>query len=197
MWAQKDEFQFVWKRMNGDFILQARVELVGKGVDPAPQVGRDGPPQPGRRLRRMSTAWCTATASPRSSSGAPRARSPSRSNRRQGRGRHPARAAGETYIFPPRSSATRSPACRSRTSHLGDDVYVGLSLCSHNRRGDGAGDLPDVRIIRPAKDGFVPYRDYIGSILEILDVQTRPAADHLPLRAALRGAELDATTARR
>ena len=30
----------------------------------------------------------------------------------------------------------------------------------------------DVRIIRPAKDGFVPYRDYIGSLLEILDVAT-------------------------
>jgi Tol biopolymer transport system component len=28
----------------------------------------------------------------------------------------------------------------------------------------------DVRIIRPAKDNFVPYRDYIGSVLEILDV---------------------------
>jgi Tol biopolymer transport system component len=28
----------------------------------------------------------------------------------------------------------------------------------------------DVRIIRPVKEGFVPYRDYIGSQLEILDV---------------------------
>ena len=39
MWAQKDEFHFVWKRMTGDFILQARVELVGKGVDPHRKVG--------------------------------------------------------------------------------------------------------------------------------------------------------------
>jgi Tol biopolymer transport system component len=30
----------------------------------------------------------------------------------------------------------------------------------------------DVRIVRPAKDGFVPYRDYIGSLLEILDVES-------------------------
>ena len=30
----------------------------------------------------------------------------------------------------------------------------------------------DVRLVRPAKDGFVPYRDYIGSVLEILDVQS-------------------------
>jgi Tol biopolymer transport system component len=30
----------------------------------------------------------------------------------------------------------------------------------------------DVRLVRPAKDGFVPYRDYIGSVLELLDVQS-------------------------
>ena len=28
MWAQRDEFHFVWKKMTGDFILQTRVELI-------------------------------------------------------------------------------------------------------------------------------------------------------------------------
>ena len=39
MWAQRDEFQFAWKRMTGDFILQARVELLGKGVEPHRKAG--------------------------------------------------------------------------------------------------------------------------------------------------------------
>ena len=39
MWAERDEFQFVWKRMTGDFILQARVESVGQGVDPHRKAG--------------------------------------------------------------------------------------------------------------------------------------------------------------
>src|SRR6185369_6270665 len=39
MWANRDEFHFVWKRMKGDFILQARVELIGKGVDPHRKLG--------------------------------------------------------------------------------------------------------------------------------------------------------------
>jgi Tol biopolymer transport system component len=34
------------------------------------------------------------------------------------------------------------------------------------------GIFRDVRVIRPAREGFVPYRDYIGSTLEILDVAT-------------------------
>ena len=39
MWARRDEFHFVWKSMTGDFILQARVELLGKGVDPHRKAG--------------------------------------------------------------------------------------------------------------------------------------------------------------
>src|SRR5216683_650830 len=39
MGANRDEFHFLWKRMKGDFILQARVELIGKGVDPHRKLG--------------------------------------------------------------------------------------------------------------------------------------------------------------
>ena len=53
---------------------------------------------------------------------------------------------------------------------LGDEVYAGLFLCSHNPDVVEKAVFRDVRVIRPAKDGFVPYRDYIGSHLEILDL---------------------------
>ena len=33
MWGPRDEFHFVWKLITGDFTIQARVELVGKGVN--------------------------------------------------------------------------------------------------------------------------------------------------------------------
>src|SRR5688572_28865312 len=39
MWAQRDEFHFVSRKMTGDFILQARVELLGNGVDPHRKAG--------------------------------------------------------------------------------------------------------------------------------------------------------------
>ena len=32
MWSTNDQFQFAWKKMNGDFIVRARVEFVGKAV---------------------------------------------------------------------------------------------------------------------------------------------------------------------
>ena len=56
--------------------------------------------------------------------------------------------------------------------NLGDEVLVGLALCSHNPDVVERAVFSNVRIIRPAKDGFVPYRDYIGSVLELLDVQS-------------------------
>src|SRR3972149_815361 len=39
MWLGNDEFHFVWKKLKGDFILQARVEFLGQGVDPHRKTG--------------------------------------------------------------------------------------------------------------------------------------------------------------
>ncbi|MGI8786041.1 MAG: hypothetical protein ACR2L2_20600 [Acidobacteriota bacterium] len=55
---------------------------------------------------------------------------------------------------------------------LGDEVYVGLYVCSHNRDVTEKAVFRDVRIVGPVKENFFPYRDYIGSNLEILDVET-------------------------
>ena len=79
---------------------------------------------------------------------------------------------GQTYIF----SAAKfgDPFTTSEVSDvtLGDEVLVGLALCSHNGDVTERALFKDVRIVRPAKDGFVPYRDYIGSVLEMLDLQS-------------------------
>jgi len=55
---------------------------------------------------------------------------------------------------------------------LPDTVYVGLFVCSHNDSVTERAAFSNVRITTPPKHDFVPYRDYIGSNLEILDVQT-------------------------
>jgi TolB protein len=55
---------------------------------------------------------------------------------------------------------------------LGDDVLAGLFVCSHSGDVIEKATFRDVRMIRPAKPNFTPYRDYIGSVLEILDVQS-------------------------
>src|ERR1044072_9336473 len=39
IWARRDEFQFAYRKMKGDFIVQALVEFQGQGVDPHRKAG--------------------------------------------------------------------------------------------------------------------------------------------------------------
>jgi Tol biopolymer transport system component len=55
---------------------------------------------------------------------------------------------------------------------LPDTVYVGLFVCAHNDTVVEHASFSNVRITTPAKRDLVPYRGYIGSNLEILDVAT-------------------------
>ena len=55
---------------------------------------------------------------------------------------------------------------------LGDEVYVGLFVCAHNKDITETASFDNIRIITPAKANFVPYTDYIGSHIETMDVST-------------------------
>src|SRR5512133_614719 len=39
MWLGKDDFNFLYKRLSGDFILTARLKFIGPGVDPHRKAG--------------------------------------------------------------------------------------------------------------------------------------------------------------
>src|SRR5688572_19022046 len=39
MWAKDDQFHFLWKKIKGDFIIQASVEFIGKGTDDHRKIG--------------------------------------------------------------------------------------------------------------------------------------------------------------
>jgi len=55
---------------------------------------------------------------------------------------------------------------------LGDSVYVGLFVEAGRNAVAQRAAFRNVRIIRPAPDDFVPYEDYLGSNLEVLNVDT-------------------------
>src|ERR1700687_477911 len=39
MWLGADEFHLLWKRMKGTFLLSARAQFIGKGVEPHRKIG--------------------------------------------------------------------------------------------------------------------------------------------------------------
>jgi len=172
MWGDHDEFHFVWKRIKGDFILQTKAEFVG----------------PGSESHRKLGVIVRASLDPRS---------PHINACRHGDGltslqfrRNPGGATDEKRFeirAPDIIQLSRKGGVYTMSvAHfgellvsqslsdlmLGDEVYVGLYVCSHNNGVSEKAVFRNVRLIRPAKEGFVPYQDYIGSDLEVLDVAT-------------------------
>lgn len=173
MWFGRDQFHFVWKKLKGDFILRTRVEFLGPGVDAHRKVG-----------------WMVR---PNLDADAPYADCAEHGGdgltslqfrRAKGANTDQVRLAitnanvlqferkGDTYIFSAARYGETFVTGQVTNLNLGDEVYAGLYLCSHNGDVVEKAKFRDVRIIRPVKEGFTPYRDYIGSVLEILDVHT-------------------------
>jgi TolB protein len=77
---------------------------------------------------------------------------------------------GDQYIFSAARYGEPWVSAPLTNLALGDEVLAGLFVCAHNGEVTEQARFRDVRLIRPVKGGFTPYRDYIGSVLEILEV---------------------------
>jgi dipeptidyl aminopeptidase/acylaminoacyl peptidase len=172
MWFNQDEFHLVWKRMKGDFILSTRAQFVGKGVeahrkmgwivrstlDPnSPHINASvhGDGLTALQFRRTPGA---VTEEVRSTLQAPDVIQLERK--------------GATYTMSVARSGDLFTSERVTDLSLGDEVVVGLFVCAHNKDVVEQAVFSNVRITVPAKDDFVPYQDYIGSRIEILDVDS-------------------------
>jgi TolB protein len=170
MWAQRDEFHFVWRKMKGDFILQTRVQFLDKGVDPHRKAGLIVRPthEPDAPYADAVVHGDGLTSLQfRRTKGAI---TEQRESAVKGADVIRLERKGTTYTMSVAKFGDRFTTSEISGIDLGDEVFVGLALCSHNAEVTERAVFSDVRITRPAKDGFVPYRDYLGSVLELLDV---------------------------
>jgi hypothetical protein len=172
MWGARDEFHFVWRRMRGDFILTARASFEGRGAEAHRKLGWQvrasldaDSPHAGAVVHGDGLASLQFR----------RAKGAETEEVRFERGGADViqlERRGDTLVM----SAARfgeTFATRSVESlALGEEVYVGLFVCSHDREVTERAVFQDVRVTTPAPAGLVPYRDYIGSRLELLDVAT-------------------------
>jgi hypothetical protein len=172
MWAARDEFQFAWKRMTGDFILQARVEFLGSGTDPHRKAGwivRHSEEADSAYVDGVVHGDGLTSLQYRRTAGAVTSQEELPIN---GPDVIQIERTGATYIFSAAKYGEPFTTAQVADVDLGDAVLVGLALCSHNPDVTEHAIFRDVRIIRPAPANVVPYRDFIGSVLEILNVQS-------------------------
>jgi len=172
MWFTNDQCHFVWKKLKGDFILRTRVGFIGPGA-----------------VEHRKTGWMVR---PNLDADAPYADCAEHGSgltsiqfrRTRGANTEEIKLAitnadvlqferkGTAYIFSAAHFGEPFVSAELPDLNLGDDVYAGLFVCSHDANVVEKAVFQDVRILRPAREGFVPYQDYLGSVLEILDVHS-------------------------
>jgi hypothetical protein len=170
MWGPRDELQLVWKRLKGDFILRARVEFVGEGVDPHRKAG-------------VVVRTSLEADSPYADAVAHGDGLTSLQFRRTKGGETEevvSEVSGADVLQIERKGTTVTASVARfgdlfETSQvadlaLGEEVYVGLFLCSHNPEVVEQAVFRNVRLVRPFPDDGERYRDYLGSRLELLDL---------------------------
>ena len=172
MWFGEDQFQYVWKSIQGDFILRAEVHFIGEGVDPHRKVGwmvrnnfGTGSPHvngtvhgdglTSLQYRRTSGG---DTEEIRSDAQAPDVLQLERR--------------GSTFLFSTAKFGQPFSTIEVHDINLRNEVFAGIYVCSHNADVTERAIYRNVRITKPAYEGLVPYRNYLGSRVELLDVST-------------------------
>ncbi len=171
IWADHDEFHFVWKKMKGDFIVHSRAEFVGAaGVDPHRKVGWMVRKDLGGKSPHVNAVVHgdgLTSLQFRRSDGAQTEEVKSKLTHAN---IIELERKGNTYTM--RVAKFGEPFVTEQVSDisLGDDVYVGVFVGSHNADVIETGVFSNVRITVPAWDSLRPYRDYLGSRIEIMEV---------------------------
>jgi TolB protein len=172
IWGERDEFHYVYKKIKGNFILRLRGRLIGQGVDPHRKFGwmvRSSLDANSAHVNGVVHGDGLTSLQYRRTTGAQTEEIKSKLNHAD---IIQLERKGNKYILSVAKDGDIFVTSELEELALGDEVYVGLFACAHNKDVIEKANFDNVRIIIPAKENFVPYRDYIGSNLEIMDLAT-------------------------
>jgi TolB protein len=170
MWAARDEFQFAWRKLKGDFIIRTHAKFLGQGVEPHRKLGwivRSSLEPDATYVDAAVHGDGLTSLQFRLTKGAQTGQLPSAvvapdviQLERKGR------------MFVMSVAKYGEPFTRTELTELdlGDEVYVGLFVCAHNPKVTERAVFSNVRIVIPPPAGWTPYRDYIGSNLETMKI---------------------------
>jgi TolB protein len=172
MWFGADEGHFVWRKMRGDFIVSARVEFLGAGVEAHRKIGWMA-----RSAGDAASAHASAVVHGDGLTSLQFRRSPGSDTEERrfsftGADQIQLERRGPTYIMSAARFGEPYETVSVSDLAIGDEVLVGLFVCSHNADIIERARFTNVRITIPAPADLVPYRDYLGGSIELLDIDT-------------------------
>jgi Tol biopolymer transport system component len=172
MWEDKDEFHFSYNKMKGDFIVSARAAFIGEGVNAHRKLGwmvRSNLETSSPHINAVVHGdGLTSLQFRRETGGTTEEITPPLT----GADVIQLERRGDRYTMSVARFGEVFTVSELADHKLGDEVYVGLFVCSHEVDVIEKAVFKDVRITVPAAEDFVPYRDYIGSRLETVDMDT-------------------------
>jgi TolB protein len=175
IWATHDDFHFVWKKMKGDFILRTNAAFIGKGVELHRKVGlmvRTTLDSNSKQINAVVHGdGLTSLQYRKTVSGITEEKKSSitaadviQLERK-----------GNTYTMSVARKGDLFVSEEVTGLDLGDDVYVGIFICSHNADVTEKAVFNNTRIVTPAPPTLVPYKQYLGSAIELLDLESQNA----------------------
>ncbi len=170
MWFGKDEFHFVWKEIEGDFLLRARMKFIGEGKIEHRKMGimiRDslstGSPQASAVIHGDGlTSLQYRTHSGKDTE--------ERKSELSGPDVVQLERRGDLFIMSVARTGQPFDTVQLTGLKLNSGVYVGLFVCSHDPDTRETAVFDNVRLVFPAGADLVPYQNYLGSHLEVMDI---------------------------
>lgn len=172
IWADKDEFQFVWKKMKGDFILRTNGMFKGAGTDPHRKFGwmvRKSLDGNSPHINAVVHGDGLTSLQYRKTAGA---QTEEQKSTIKGAQVIQLERKGNTYMMSVAKDGDVFGPEEKMDLDLGDDVYVGIFVCAHNPDVTERAVFSNVRIVTPAPATLKPYKEYLGSSIELLDMAT-------------------------
>jgi TolB protein len=173
MWGTNDEFHFVWRKVSGDFILYTMTQFEGEGVDPHRKAGVI--------FRKDLTPSSPYVSAAYHGDGLVSMQYRQAEGGETGEFKHPAdftstlqlQKEGNNIIM--MAAGEGEPLVQTgmlEADWLSGEYYAGLFVCSHNPDVAETAVFSNTRFTAPVSGDFTPYRDFLGSRVEILDVET-------------------------
>lgn len=172
MWSDQDEFRYLWTPVQGDFILRAEIDFLGEGVDPHRKIGWTV-----RNTLSSNSAMVNAAVHGdgltalqyRNTAGAETLESVSSDSLPDV---VELSRIGEKFIMKTAKKGEPFTVVEVTDVELRNEIFAGIYICAHNEDVVETAIFRNVRITKPAPDDLVSYQQYLGSRLEVLDMET-------------------------
>ncbi len=178
IWFQRDEFQFAYNKLKGDFILTAHFAFDGKGVDPHRKIGwmvRESVDEDASQIIAVAHGDGLTVLQWRELRGA-YMRDPEDEIFAPKKGYSILQLERQGKKFILRAAHEGEPLQQIGTHHMHsmkNEVLAGLFICSHNADVTEQARVWNVRIDQPVGNKYDPYKEgFLGSRLELLNIFT-------------------------